>query len=51
MANLIASPAKMALKLQELEEKIEELDQKITKMQGKAQITKDKDGRRNKKNN
>ena len=29
----------------------EELDEKITKMQGKAQTTKDKDGRRNKKNN
>ena len=51
MATLIASPAQMALKLRDLEEKIEELDQKITKMQGKAQITKDKDGRRNKKNN
>ena len=51
MATLIASPAQMALKLRELEEKIEELDEKITKMQGKALTTKDKDGRRNKKNN
>ena len=55
MANLIASPAKMALKLQELEEKIEILNEQIVKMQGKAEAQletlKVKNGRRTKKNN
>jgi hypothetical protein len=55
MAILIASPAKMALKLQELEEKIEILNEQIVKMQGKAEAQletlKVKNGRRTKKNN
>lgn len=43
MANLIASPAKMALKLQELEERLEQMEKEL-------QSLKVKNGKKTKKN-
>jgi hypothetical protein len=43
MANLIASPAKMALKLQELEERLEQIEKEL-------QLLKVKNGKKTKKN-
>ena len=55
MAILIASPAKMAYKLQEIEDKLEKLNEQVIKLQGKAEeqleSLKVKNGRRTKKNN